>query len=90
MALSRIWSAFIIVAILAAAVKWIFVPGFNDIFYWMVVGKADDITNLTKVDGIIETCKAAVNICINLIGITALFMGFLSIAEKAGGIQFLS
>lgn len=90
MALSRIWSAFIIVAILAACTKWIFVPGFNDIFYWMVVGRADDVTNVTKVDGIIETSKAAVNICINLIGIMALFMGFLSIAEKAGGIQLLS
>ncbi len=43
-----------------------------------------------KADGIIETCKSAVNICIGLIGIMALFMGFLAIAEKAGGVQFLS
>ncbi|HEY0039187.1 MAG TPA: nucleoside recognition domain-containing protein [Flavisolibacter sp.] len=42
------------------------------------------------VDGIIETCKSAVNICIGLIGIMALFMGFMSIAERAGGIRFLS
>ena len=42
------------------------------------------------VDGIIETCKGAVNICIGLIGIMALFMGFMGIAEKAGGIRFLS
>jgi spore maturation protein SpmA len=41
-------------------------------------------------NGILETCKDAVNICIGLIGVMALFMGFLSIAEKAGGIQFLS
>jgi spore maturation protein SpmA/spore maturation protein SpmB len=43
-----------------------------------------------KVNGIIETCKDAVNLCIGLIGIMALFMGFMSIAEKAGGIRFLS
>lgn len=90
MALSRIWSAFIITAVLAAAIKWLFFPGFNDIFYWMVVGKADDAANYTKVDGIIETCKGAVMICINLIGILALFMGFLTIAERAGGIRLLS
>lgn len=42
------------------------------------------------VDGIIETCQTAVTISLNLIGIMALFMGFMSIAEKAGGIRFLS
>ena len=41
-------------------------------------------------DGIIETCKSAVNISIGLIGIMALFMGFMSIAERAGGIRVLS
>ncbi len=41
-------------------------------------------------DGIIATCKTAVEIAINLIGIMALFMGFMSIAERAGGIRVLS
>lgn len=41
-------------------------------------------------DGIIATCKTAVDISINLIGIMALFMGFMSIAERAGGISLLS
>ncbi|HWJ92157.1 MAG TPA: nucleoside recognition domain-containing protein, partial [Flavisolibacter sp.] len=41
-------------------------------------------------DGIIETCKSAVTISIGLIGIMALFMGFMSIAERAGGIRLLS
>lgn len=41
-------------------------------------------------DGIISTAKTAVDISINLIGIMALFMGFMSIAEKAGGIRLLS
>jgi spore maturation protein SpmA/spore maturation protein SpmB len=43
-----------------------------------------------KVDGIIETCWTAVNICLKLIGIMALFMGFMAIAERAGGIRLLS
>ncbi len=41
-------------------------------------------------DGIIATAKSAVDISINLIGIMALFMGFMSIAERAGGIRLLS
>ncbi|MCU7550258.1 spore maturation protein [Chitinophagaceae bacterium LB-8] len=162
MALSRIWSAFIIVAVVVAVIRSI--AGDEQIFSRMVVGKADDpndsvsyvmigqpeqsgyaskesfvsqlasygyvlkdsvqqasvviagdedlavVKNLKaanpaikvysfrsiqyrltkKADGIIETCKSAVNICIGLIGIMALFMGFMSIAEKAGGIRLLS
>src|SRR5919206_3458286 len=41
MALSRIWSAFIIVAVLVAASKWL-IGGDNQIFSRMVVGKSDD------------------------------------------------
>ncbi len=41
-------------------------------------------------DGVISTSKTAVEICIGLIGIMTLFMGFMSIAEKAGGINLLS
>jgi spore maturation protein SpmA/spore maturation protein SpmB len=44
-----------------------------------------------KVDGIIETAKnAVIDIIFPLIGILALFMGFLNIAERAGGIGVLS
>jgi spore maturation protein SpmA len=89
MALSRIWSAFIIVAILVASIKCFFF-GNTEIFSWMVTGKADDPTNLSKTDGIIETCWTSVNIALKLIGIMALFLGFMSIAEKAGGIRVLS
>ncbi|MEQ1798742.1 MAG: nucleoside recognition domain-containing protein [Lacibacter sp.] len=161
MALSRIWSAFIIIAFLVAGIKM--VSGDERIFNRMVVGKssdkydsifyyavgspltqklspkyadflkeygyfkvdsvqkatvlltdnlkADSVTIATaanpalklftyksvqrelvrKVDGIIETAmNAVVNIIIPLIGILALFMGFLSIAEKAGGVRVLS
>ncbi|MES2446672.1 MAG: nucleoside recognition domain-containing protein [Bacteroidota bacterium] len=89
MALSRIWSGFIIIAIVVAGVKCFFF-GQSEIFSWMVVGKADDPTNLTKVNGIIETCWTSVELCLKLIGILALFMGFMSIAERAGGIRLLS
>jgi spore maturation protein SpmA/spore maturation protein SpmB len=89
MALSRIWSGFIVVAIIVAAIKCFFF-GQTEIFSWMVVGKADDPTNLTKVNGIIETCWTSVELCLKLIGILALFMGFMSIAERAGGIRLLS
>ena len=45
---------------------------------------------LQSADGVIETCKTAVNLSIGLVGIMALFMGLLNIAERAGGIRFLS
>jgi spore maturation protein SpmA/spore maturation protein SpmB len=132
MALSRIWAAFIIVAILAATFQSIFIKGNTDIYSRMVVGKSGD-TSQTKIadtaamsavilqtlqsgktytdgitkyshnadgayisykelhaDGIIATAKTSVDIAINLIGIMALFMGFMSIAERAGGIRLLS
>jgi spore maturation protein SpmA len=162
MALSRIWSAFILIAILVAGFKC--VTGDEQIFSRMVVGTSADaydsvyyqmagdpasvssasresfaemladygytpatathpatvlisaVTNddsirilksiypgakvytfsgirsqlVRKADGIIETCKVAVNISISLIGIMALFMGLMSIAERAGGIRLLS
>lgn len=163
MALSRIWAAFIIIAVLVASYKWS-INNDKQIFSRMVTGKADDaydsvaytmigspvnagftsreafakmlgnygyvqkdsaknisvvvtddlnadsVVLLKKVnsgikvytyssvqhtlskksDGIIETCKTAVSISIGLIGIMALFMGFMSIAEKAGGVRLLS
>ena len=90
MALSRIWSAFIIVAITVAGIKCIFVDGQQDIFNWMVIGKADDPANPLKLDGIIQTCWVAVELCLKLIGILALFIGLMNIAERAGGIRLLS
>lgn len=132
MALSRIWAAFIVIAVLAATFQCIFTKGNSDIYSRMVIGKSGD-SSQTKLadttamsavvlktlqsgksytdggtkyninadgqyivykeqhaDGIISTAKTAVDISINLIGIMALFMGFMSIAEKAGGIRLLS
>lgn len=131
MALSRIWTGFIIIALLVAAGKFAFQPGQQHIFSTLVTGKNTDtissraldstlipatvhsqLTNqkvavwgkekvyktgnsytaykLLPANGIFETCKDAVNLSIGLIGIMALFMGFMSIAESAGGVRFLS
>ena len=89
MELSRIWWAFIIVAVAVAAIRCFFF-GDTDIFTWMVIGKASDPANPLKMDGIIETCWVAVEICLRLIGILSLFIGFMSIAERAGGVRLLA
>lgn len=132
MALTRIWSAFILIALLVAGIRTITVPGGQGIFSYMVVGKTADTIRigtmpsssvdpviwaatdsgrvfksgdlnmvrrgdaaifqykLQSSDGVIETCKTAVNLSIGLIGIMALFLGFMRIAEVAGGVNFLS
>lgn len=43
-----------------------------------------------KADGLIETCKFAVTLALGLIGIMALFMGLVNIAEEAGGVRLLA
>jgi spore maturation protein SpmA len=48
------------------------------------------VYRVQQTDGVIGTSETAVKICLGLIGIMALFMGFMSIAEKAGGINLLS
>lgn len=133
MVLSRIWSAFIIIAITTASIKYISSSNYQTIFNDMVVGKGGDtvqiatqkadvllpsikeglkenkefvenrihyktdslqqnvqIYRVQEADGVIGTSETAVKICIGLIGIMTLFMGFMSIAEKAGGINLLS
>ena len=130
MALSRIWSAFIIIAILTAAFKF-FAGSEKLVLAAMVSGKKGDSVQVKQfaadkadasllkaldtskrvpvgdiiykkegslvtgvrvqvANGIIDTCWDAVEICFKLIGILALFMGFMNIAEKAGGITVLS
>jgi spore maturation protein SpmA/spore maturation protein SpmB len=113
MALSRIWAAFILVSIVVAAVRYVWVPADKEIFSQMVTGKLGDTIRvaapvaaptattvhrpaaspeyrLQKADGIIGTCSYAVTLAIGLIGIMALFMGLVSIAEAAGGMRFLA
>ena len=50
MALSRIWSAFIIIAILVAAIKFTFQPGQQKIFSQLVTGKNTDTVSTRLVD----------------------------------------
>ncbi|CAA7195093.1 nucleoside recognition domain-containing protein [Chryseobacterium potabilaquae] len=133
MILSRIWSAFIIIAIAIASIKYISSDHYKTIFNDMVVGKGGDtlhiatnkintispairdslmkkpnfadnrihyqadslkqnikVYRIQESDGVIGTSETAVKICLGLIGIMTLFMGFMSIAEKAGGINLLS
>jgi spore maturation protein SpmA/spore maturation protein SpmB len=92
MALSRIWAAFILVSIVVAGVRYAIVPADKEIFSTMVTGKAGDTVGgqVQKADGIIGTCSSAVTLAIGLIGIMALFMGLVSIAEAAGGMRFLA
>ena len=132
MALSRIWCAFIIIALFVAGGRFFFQPGQEKLISNLFTGKNTDTVSTRTVDsaaipalvysqlgtqktavwgkeklfnagggnyvaytllpanGVFETTKDAVNLCIGLIGIMALFMGFMSIAEKAGGIRFLS
>ena len=133
MVLSRIWSAFIIIAIVVASAKYLFSDHYKAIYNDMVVGKSGDTVQIAtkninelspdlkaalllkpeidenrihykadstktnvavyrvqETDGVIGTSETAVKICLGLVGIMTLFMGFMSIAEKAGGINLLS
>lgn len=133
MVLSRIWCAFIIVAIMVASVKYLSTDNYKTLYNDMVVGKSGDtiqvgtqpvaqlspevraglaaqnnfesnhihyatdslrqtaqVYRIQEADGVIGTSETAVKICLGLIGIMTLFMGFMSIAEKAGGINLLS
>jgi len=55
-----------------------------------VSGIAAPSYRIQSANGIIETCKGAVTLALDLVGIMALFMGFVSIADAAGGIRLLS
>jgi len=76
MVLSYIWVSFFIVAFAIAFIKWAF---FHDqqIF-------------ITLVEGIFKAANDGFDISLKLVGIMALFLGFMRIGEKAGAISFLS
>ena len=132
MVLSRIWSMFIIIAIVVASFKYLFSDNYKAIYNDMVVGKGGDtvaiatkpladvpleiseklkqeklvikdkihyqnqdtgkvrIYRVQEASGVIGTAQTAVEISLGLIGIMTLFMGFMNIAERAGGINLLS
>jgi spore maturation protein SpmA len=76
MALNLIWIFFFLVAFITALVRLIFF-GDTEIFK-------------TIIDGVFDSAGTSVQIAIGLIGVLAMFLGFLNIGEKAGAINFLS
>lgn len=133
MALTKIWSAFVIIAIFVALGKFFFQDDQKEIFTQLAVGKSTDTISSRLVDsaalplavqqqfanqkvavwgkekvakagnnkftvfkmlpanGVFETAKSAVvDLAFGLVGIMALFLGFMSIAERAGGINLMA
>src|SRR5277367_945136 len=76
MALNLLWIIFFLLAFVTAVVRLIFF-GDTEIFK-------------TMIDGVFDSAGTSVQISIGLIGVLAMFLGFLNIGEKAGAINFLS
>ena len=76
MALNLIWIIFFLIAFITALIRLIFF-GDTDIFK-------------TIVDGVFDSANVSVQIAIGLIGVMALFLGFMNVGEKAGAVRFLS
>jgi spore maturation protein SpmA len=75
MVLNYLWIAFFLVACLAGSVRLL--NGNLEIFKIMM-------------DGVFDAARTSVDLSIGLIGIMALFLGFLMIAEKAGAVNLIS
>jgi len=77
MALTYLWTGFFIVGFLAALAQWIFL-GDSEVFKRIV-------------DGTFESARIAVmEIALPLAGVMTLWLGILSIGEKAGAIDFIA
>jgi len=76
MALNLLWIIFFLIAFVTALVRLIFF-GDTEIFK-------------TIVDGVFDSAGTSVQIAIGLIGVMALFLGFMNVGEKAGAVNFLS
>ncbi len=76
MALNLLWIIFFLLAFITALVRLIFF-GDTEIFK-------------TMVDGVFDSAGTSVQIAIGLIGVMALFLGFMNVGEKAGAVNFLS
>ena len=76
MALNLLWIIFFLLAFITALVRLIFF-GDTEIFK-------------TIIDGVFDSAGTSVQVAIGLIGVLAMFLGFLNIGEKAGAINFLS
>jgi spore maturation protein SpmA len=76
MALNLLWIIFFLLAFITALVRLIFF-GDTEIFK-------------TIIDGVFDSAGTSVQIAIGLIGVMALFLGFMNVGEKAGAVNFLS
>ncbi|MCC6288071.1 MAG: hypothetical protein IT249_09305 [Chitinophagaceae bacterium] len=76
MTLTYIWMAFFLLAFAVAFVKWAFL--------------GDQQILPALVEGIFKAANDGFDISLKLVGVMALFLGFMSIGEKAGAIRFLS
>jgi len=76
MVLSYIWVSFFLIGFIIAFVRWAFYH--------------DQQVFATLVEGIFKAANDGFDISLKLVGIMALFLGFMKIGEKAGAINFLS
>ena len=75
MVLNFLWIAFFLIAFIVALIR-------------LFMGDTEVFKSL--MDGVFESANTGVQISIGLIGIMALFLGFMNVGEKAGAIRFLS
>jgi spore maturation protein SpmA len=76
MALTYIWMSFFLLSFVVAFIKWAFL--------------GDQHVLPALADGIFKAANTGFDISLKLVGVMALFLGFMRIGEKAGAIRFLS
>lgn len=75
MVLNFLWIAFFLIAFIVALIR-------------LLMGDTEVFKHI--MDGVFDSANTGVQISIGLIGIMALFLGFMNVGEKAGAIRFLS
>lgn len=75
MVLNFLWIAFFLIAFVVALIR-------------LLMGDTEVFKHI--MDGVFESANTGVTISIGLIGVMALFLGFMNVGEKAGAIRFLS
>ena len=76
MTLTYIWMSFFLLSFIVAFIKWAFL--------------GDHQILPALVEGIFKAANDGFDISLKLVGVMALFLGFMNIGERAGAIRFLS
>ncbi len=76
MTLTYIWMSFFLLSFLVAFIKWAFL--------------GDHQILPALVEGVFKAANDGFDISLKLVGVMALFLGFMNIGERAGAIRFLS